>query len=378
MTTRTLAIVTLSALLSSVQQLQPGAITGRVLDGVGPLAGATVTVTGQDFSRTAVTDIRGDYRFDDLRQGFYRVHVEMAPAFTAERAEAIAVESGRTTLHNVELRPAPGSASIRDYRLRSEHGAIVGTIRDTGGGVLSGVTVTALGPGTRRSASTNNYGEYRMSGVPSGLYRLEAAFVGFRRGVPCAVRVGSGQMASCDLTLRHGIWGAKGSNIDYVWPERGIQGALQQSDVVVHVRITAPLGARLLGRDQNILMFEHTAEVIGVVKADLPSVRAGASIGFLQDAAGEVEDEGQRIVGLNEPYAPGQSFIAFLRREGRHLVQSYGPTFTLRVTDAERVQFPSSPVPGESLPGDLRPDMPVDEALAALRKILTAKTPGTN
>jgi hypothetical protein len=185
-------------------------------------------------------------------------------------------------------------------------------------------------------------------------------------------------MASCDLSMRHAIWGAKGSIIDYIWPELGIQGALQKSNVVVHVRITAPVGARLLGRDQNILMFEHTAEIISVVKADVPSVRVGASIGFLQDAAGEVQDEGQRFVGLNEPYASGQSFIAFLRREGGYLVQSYGPTFTLRVTDAERVRFPSSPIPDESLPGDLRPDMPVDEALAALRKLLSAKDPHHN
>ena len=374
--TRTLlaTLLLLVALLTltgdAAQQPQPGAITGRVVDGFGPLPGATVAVSGENVSRTAVTDRHGDYRFDDLPQGEYRVQVEFAPKFVPKVA-GLVVETGRTTLHNVELRLAPGAASTRDYRERSQQGAIAGTVRDTGGGVLPGVTVRVLGPATTRGVTTNSRGEFRFSGLPSGAYRIEATLTGFRREVD-SIRVDGGQMASRDVFLRSALWGTKGSIIDYVWPERGVLGALHKADVVAHVRITGQIGTRLLGRDQSFLTTEYAAEVISLVKADVPAVRAGAAIRLLQDAAGEFVEGGQRFVGLNDQYRVGQSLLMFLRREADGtLGQSYGPSFSLVVSEAGLITMPSTPVPGELLPSGLRAEMPVDEAVEALRELLS-------
>ena len=196
-----LPVALLTAAVDAAQQPQPGAITGRVVDGFGPLPGATVAVTGENVSRTAVTDRHGDYRFDDLPHGEYRVQVEFISKFVPKVA-ALAVETGRTTLHNVELRLAPGAASSRDYRERSQQGAIAGTVRDTGGGVLPGVTVRVLGPAASRGVTTNSRGEFRFSGLPSGAYRIEATLTGFRREVDDSVRVDAGQLASRDVFLR--------------------------------------------------------------------------------------------------------------------------------------------------------------------------------
>lgn len=372
--TRTVGVVLLWGLAAMAQQPQVGAIAGRVIDGVGPLPGATVAVTGESVSRTAVTDKHGDYRVDDLPQGEYRVQVEFVSRFVTQ-VTTLAVETGRTTLHNVELRLAPGAASSRDYRERSQQGAIAGTVRDTAGGGLPGVTVRVLRPAVIRSVTTNSRGEFRLSGLPSGAYRLEATLTGFRQEVDNSVRVDAGQMTSRDVSLRLAITGTKGSVIDYLWPERGVLGALHKSDVVAHVRVTAPIGTRLLGRDQSFLTMEYAAEVINLVKADLPAVRAGATIRFLQDAAGEVVEAGQRFAGLNEPYKVGQSFLMFLRREADGtLGQSYGPSFSLSVSEAGLVTMPSTPVPGELLPSGVRAEMPVDEAVLALRALLSGES----
>jgi Carboxypeptidase regulatory-like domain len=56
-------------------------------------------------------------------------------------------------------------------------GSVVGTVRDAGGGVLPGVTVSLTGPnivGTQ-TATTNADGDYRFLNIPPGTYTASFA-----------------------------------------------------------------------------------------------------------------------------------------------------------------------------------------------------------
>src|SRR5215471_15353468 len=62
-------------------------------------------------------------------------------------------------------------------------GAIEGTITDSSGGVLPGVTVTVTNveTGTARSVTTNERGIYRAPLLPLGTYRVDAELQGFKK-----------------------------------------------------------------------------------------------------------------------------------------------------------------------------------------------------
>ena len=59
---------------------------------------------------------------------------------------------------------------------------INGTVTDASGGVLPGVTVTAIqtDTGFRREVVTDDMGSYVLTNLPIGPYRLEVALSGFR------------------------------------------------------------------------------------------------------------------------------------------------------------------------------------------------------
>jgi outer membrane receptor protein involved in Fe transport len=76
-------------------------------------------------------------------------------------------------------------------------GSIVGTVRDSGGGVLPGVTVSLTGPnivGTQ-TATTNADGDYRFLNIPPGTYTATYSLTGFRTLTSRGLRVGVGSAA---------------------------------------------------------------------------------------------------------------------------------------------------------------------------------------
>jgi outer membrane receptor protein involved in Fe transport len=76
-------------------------------------------------------------------------------------------------------------------------GSIVGTVRDTGGGALPGVTVSLTGPtvvGTQ-TVTTNEEGFYRFINLPPGAYDLSYTLTGFRTLTNRGLRVGVGMTA---------------------------------------------------------------------------------------------------------------------------------------------------------------------------------------
>src|SRR5438445_9016267 len=64
-------------------------------------------------------------------------------------------------------------------------GRIVGTIRDSTGAVIPGVSVTAknLETGAERTTLSDESGGFNITSVPAGPYEVTAALTGFQKGV---------------------------------------------------------------------------------------------------------------------------------------------------------------------------------------------------
>ena len=83
------------------------------------------------------------------------------------------------------------------------NGAIEGTVSDSSGGVLPGVTVTVtnVDTGTERSIVTNEKGLYRAPLLPLGKYRVVAELQGFKKFEQKDVQLSVGQTAVVNATL---------------------------------------------------------------------------------------------------------------------------------------------------------------------------------
>ena len=84
-----------------------------------------------------------------------------------------------------------------------ETGAIVGTISDSDGQPLPGVTVTATSPNLigERSTVTNVQGQYRLPALPPGTYTVKVELSGFGTVIQENVRLSTTQRLTVDLTL---------------------------------------------------------------------------------------------------------------------------------------------------------------------------------
>src|SRR3954462_15121001 len=86
------------------------------------------------------------------------------------------------------------------------NGAIEGTVSDSSGGVLPGVTVTVtnVDTGAERSVITNEKGLYRAPLLPLGQYRVVAELQGFKKFEQKDVQLSVGQTAVVNATLSVG------------------------------------------------------------------------------------------------------------------------------------------------------------------------------
>jgi hypothetical protein len=89
---------------------------------------------------------------------------------------------------------------------QSTTGRISGTVSDTQGGVLPGVTVTVLqeGTGLTRSATTDADGAYVFVSLPVGTYTVSAELGGFQKGVRSGYRLVADGRVTADFTLAVG------------------------------------------------------------------------------------------------------------------------------------------------------------------------------
>src|ERR1051326_8989559 len=89
-----------------------GVIEGTVVDAQGArIAGATVLVEGNAFSRTVTTDAEGFYRILQVPAGKYSITTS-APNFGTERSEDIRVTHGHATTADITLNAGQVSANV--------------------------------------------------------------------------------------------------------------------------------------------------------------------------------------------------------------------------------------------------------------------------
>ena len=89
-----------------------GVIEGTVVDAQGGrIAGATVLVEGNAFSRTVTTDSTGFYRLLQVPAGKYSITTS-ATNFTTERSDDIHVALGRTITADITLKTGAVAASV--------------------------------------------------------------------------------------------------------------------------------------------------------------------------------------------------------------------------------------------------------------------------
>jgi hypothetical protein len=91
-------------------------------------------------------------------------------------------------------------------RAQTATGQITGTVKDTSGSVVPGVTVTVHGDltGLTRTATTNRTGDYSFPLLPTGAYSVTAELTGFSVAKQAGIRLNVDQVARIDLTLAVG------------------------------------------------------------------------------------------------------------------------------------------------------------------------------
>src|SRR5262245_55792798 len=84
--------------------------------------------------------------------------------------------------------------------------SLTGTITDPAGAILPGVsiTVTQLETNATRTFVTDEHGDYRVSLLPPGRYRVEAAFAGFKTGVRDNIVLSVDDRLRVDFSLQLG------------------------------------------------------------------------------------------------------------------------------------------------------------------------------
>lgn len=85
-------------------------------------------------------------------------------------------------------------------------GTILGEVKDSTGGTLPGVTVTAVNQanGLTREAVTDQLGSYRFAAMPPGLYTVTAALAGFKEATRADLRLAINSQVSAPFTLEVG------------------------------------------------------------------------------------------------------------------------------------------------------------------------------
>jgi len=173
--------------LPDAPPLSAGGVAGRVMSRGKGLAGVVVrvwrqnTTSAQPGALSTKTDADGNYRFGNVFQGNYNVSVD-APGFVvvkdgqpSERPRSISLSSGET-ISGIDFAMVPG-------------GIVTGTVTDSNGKPIVKEQIRLIqvepNPNPNPNASpapdsayygarTDNLGNYRVTGVPSGRYKVAA------------------------------------------------------------------------------------------------------------------------------------------------------------------------------------------------------------
>jgi large repetitive protein len=147
------------------------------------ISGVTVTLTGTDaagnaVTRTATTNASGNYVFDNLLSGTYTV-TETQPAAFLDGIDTAGSQGGSTATNDVTSAIAlPVGTDAVDYDFGEIRPAsISGTVTDTNGAFIAGVTLTLTGTDDRGNpvtvtATTDANGNYTFANLRPGTYTV--------------------------------------------------------------------------------------------------------------------------------------------------------------------------------------------------------------
>ena len=96
-----------------------------------------------------------------------------------------------------------GQASVQRLIAQSDRGTITGTVTDSTGAAIIGVSVTATHAGTGATSKTTSgaNGSYTIPLLPVGTYQVSAEHPGFKKYVGTGVAVETGQTARVDIGM---------------------------------------------------------------------------------------------------------------------------------------------------------------------------------
>src|SRR5881296_931170 len=90
-----------------------------------------------------------------------------------------------------------GAATAASAQSQAINGSIEGTVTDTSGAALPGVTVTVTNTdtGAARAVVSNDHGVYRAPLLPLGKYDVVAELQGFKKFEQTGITLSAGQVA---------------------------------------------------------------------------------------------------------------------------------------------------------------------------------------
>src|SRR5215467_1640842 len=88
----------------------------------------------------------------------------------------------------------------------AQTGAITGTIKDPSGAVLPGVSIslTNIGTNAERKTTSDERGDYTVTLMPVGTYRIRAELTGFRAGIAENIKLDVNEQLRIDFALQVG------------------------------------------------------------------------------------------------------------------------------------------------------------------------------
>ena len=94
----------------------------------------------------------------------------------------------------------------QDVNAQALYGSLTGSVKDTSGGAIPGVEVTATNATTNLSSTaiSNDVGNFTLSNLPNGSYTLRAVLTGFRESVTEGVSIVAGTVVRQDVVLQVG------------------------------------------------------------------------------------------------------------------------------------------------------------------------------
>ena len=325
--------VTAGAANSATVQLQPaGSILGRALntDGITPLAGVTVQVSGPVF-RQVNTASDGSFRFDALPLGTYTLQ-----SFDG---------SGRLRARNTGISLASNGDVITTNLVFVGLGTVQGTVRNPDGTLANGVSITLRSSnpqvGGFLATTSNSAGFYNINGVPTGSFTVTASVPAQQLVAEASGQIANdGSVAIVNIQLLNNAINLPTNLFDasnFFFNVQGDGSILDGTDSVYGGDFGANRGAFLLD----------------VIAAGTPNRFSGTGFGTTEQNGREVVIRQSGLAGLNvtrKIYLPQDGYFAryleILTNPGTSPV-----TVDLRVTSNVR-SFNGSPLIRATSSGD--------------------------